>query len=560
MTGHGGWPLNVVPHARPGAVLRRDLLPARATPGHAELAAGARGDRRRLERAPRRDPRAGAGGSPSGCAARRALRAVRRADRPRPRSTRRWHAAQAYDRQPRRLRRRPKFPPPRRSSSCSPAASARCRSQRCGRWPRGGIHDQVGGGFARYAVDALDRPALREDALRQRAARARLPARLAGRAATRCCAASCEETLDSSLRELRGPEGGFYSALDADSEGEEGKFYVWSLDELREALGGRRRGGDRLLRRHGAGNFEGTNVLESRGPAAAEQRDAHPRAAAEVREQRVRPGLDDKRLTAWNALRSRALADAGARLEREDYLAAARASADFLLARPARRPRPAAAHLERTARRKLNAYLEDHAFLLEALLVLYEATFEPRWFAAARELADTIIERFADPEQRRVLLHLRRPRAARRAAQGPRGQPHPVGLVERGARPPAPRGAHRRGHLRAPRPVRARLVHVLAPRHPQAFGHLLQALDFPSRPPREVALAGEDRERARAGLRERAPARGRAGRRRGRRRRAAAEGRTPVDGRAAAYVCERFACRRPVTDPGELAALLSSGD
>ena len=117
-----------------------------------------------------------------------------------------------------------------------------------------------------------------------------------------------------------------------------------------------------------------------------------------MREERVWPGLDDKRLTAWNALMIAALADAGAVLERPDYVDAAAGCAEFVL----RDLRDDDGRLLRTwkdGEAKLNAYLQDHAFLLEALLVLYEATFDPRWFAAARELADTMIERFADAER-----------------------------------------------------------------------------------------------------------------------------------------------------------------
>ena len=122
------------------------------------------------------------------------------------------------------------------------------------------------------------------------------------------------------------------------------------------------------------------------------------RALFEARAQRVRPGLDDKRLTSWNALAIAALADAGAVLGREDYLDAARACAEFVL----EQLRDADGHLLRTykdGRAHLNAYLEDHAFLLEALLALYEASFETRWFTEARALAETMIERFGDPER-----------------------------------------------------------------------------------------------------------------------------------------------------------------
>ena len=136
------------------------------------------------------------------------------------------------------------------------------------------------------------------------------------------------------------------------------------------------------------GNFEGCNVLVAAGPPP-DDLDAIRERLLEVRERRVRPGLDDKRVTSWNALMLSALADAGATLEREDYLPAARDCAEL---RPGRGCATPDGRLLRTFNRgqaKLPGLLEDHAFLLEALLVLYEATFEPRWFAEARALADT---------------------------------------------------------------------------------------------------------------------------------------------------------------------------
>ena len=150
-----------------------------------------------------------------------------------------------------------------------------------------------------------------------------------------------------------------------------------------------------------AGNFEGGNILHLAGGVDAAEPEGLAemrRALYEARAKRVWPGLDDKRLTAWNALMIAALAEAGAVLGREDYLEAARACAEFVWTRAARRRR----HLLRTykdGRAHLNAYLEDHAFLLEALLTLYEASFETAWFERARELADTLLARFADAER-----------------------------------------------------------------------------------------------------------------------------------------------------------------
>ena len=268
----------------------------------------------------------------------------------------------------------------------------------------GGINDQIGGGFARYATDVAWTVPHFEKMLYDNALLARAylhgwqvsGGREGGDPILR---RTVEETLDWALREMTGPEGAFHSALDADSEGVEGRFYVWSVGELRAVLGD---DADAAIAWFGAGeqgNFEGANILESRG--AEPQPDVRERIRAALRaarDERIRPGLDDKRLTAWNGLMIRALAEAGAVLERDDYLAAARRAAAFVLDEM----RAADGRLLRTynaGEAKLNAYLEDHAFLLEALVTLYESTFEPRWFAAARELADDIIERFGDPER-----------------------------------------------------------------------------------------------------------------------------------------------------------------
>src|SRR3954454_16042165 len=228
----------------------------------------------------------------------------------------------------------------------------------------GGIHDQVGGGFARYAVDRTWTVPHFEKMLYDNAllARAYLHGwQVSGDDALR---EVCERTLDWVLREMRGPEGMFYSALDADSEGVEGKFYVWTVEEIIGALG---RDADAALDWFGAtdeGNFEGANVLEARGPEPdpLTKRQIRERLL-EVRAQRVWPGLDDKRLTSWNALMIAALAEAGAVLERPDYVNVARSAATTLL----RVHRDAGGRLLRTSdgeQAKLNAYLEDHAFLL----------------------------------------------------------------------------------------------------------------------------------------------------------------------------------------------------
>jgi uncharacterized protein YyaL (SSP411 family) len=429
----------------------------------------------------------------------------------------------------------------------------------------GGMIDQIGGGFARYAVDATWTVPHFEKMLYDNAllARAYLHGWLmTGDGAFRRIT---EETLEFVARELRGPEGGFLSALDADSEGVEGKFYVWTVAELREALDPA--DVEAALAWLGVtdeGNFvdphhpqPGWNVLTGRGPEPpAEVRSRIREALMAALADRVRPGLDDKRLTAWNGLAIHAFAEAGAALGRQDFVDVAVRGAEFVVTSL----RGPDGHLLRTwkdGEGKLNAYLEDHAFLLEAMLALYEATFDPRWFAEARTLADAILERFADPDpeaggffatssdheqlvvRRKDLEDAPIPSGSSSAA---------VGLL---------RLAELTGEARYEEAAvsHLRLVAPLLGRHPQAFAHALVALDLLVSPRQEVALAGEDvaelagvvRERLRPGTVLAGPPGDGV---------PLMEGRAPVDGTAAAYVCERFACRMPVTEADELRALL----
>ncbi|HLM08363.1 MAG TPA: thioredoxin domain-containing protein [Thermoleophilaceae bacterium] len=420
----------------------------------------------------------------------------------------------------------------------------------------GGMYDQIGGGFARYSVDARWLVPHFEKMLYDNALLAR--AYLHGWQVTgeELFRRVCEETLDWALREMRGREGGFYSALDADSEGEEGRFYVWTLPELREALAGEP-DSDEAIAWFGAtdrGNFEGRNI-PVRGPGMPDRLDAWRQRLYDVRARRAWPGLDDKRLTSWNALMIAALAEAGAVVERPDYLEAAARAAGFVLGDL----RDSGGRLLRSwkdGEAKLNAYLEDHAYLLEALISLYEASFEPHWFSEARALADTMIERFADDEQGGFFEtssdHERL--VARRKDL----EDHPIPSGNASAAYGLLRLAALTGeHEYETRAVSVlRLLHELAPKHPQAFGHLLQALDFHLSPVREVALVGDDLEPlervVRGAFRPHLVLAG--GRADGV---PLLEHREPVNGRAAAYVCERFTCKAPVTEPRELEALLT---
>ena len=421
----------------------------------------------------------------------------------------------------------------------------------------GGIYDQVGGGFSRYSVDARWIVPHFEKMLYDNAllARAYLHAfQVSGEPFFERVA---RETLDWALRELRQDGGRLRERARRRLRGRRGE--VLRLDARRGARRARPRPRgrrDRALR-----DDRGRATSRARTSPSARRRtrsgcDEIKAGLLAARERRVRPGLDDKRLTAWNALMISALADAGAVLGEPRYRDAAVAAAEFVL----RDLRDDSGRLLRSynqGRAHLNAYLEDHAFLLEALLTLYEATFEPRWFVAARALADEILDRFADPQRGGFFSTAadHEPLIARR--KDLEDAPIPSGASA------AAFGLLRLGRLTGEARYEdaalgvIRLLHTVAPQHPNAFGHLLQAIDFQLADVREVALVGDDREPLERVVREAfRPHVVLAGGTDGDVPLLA--GREPVDGRAAAYVCERFACQRPVTEPDELRALLDS--
>ena len=423
----------------------------------------------------------------------------------------------------------------------------------------GGIYDQIGGGFARYSVDAAWLVPHFEKMLYDNAllARAYLHGwQTLGHDRYR---RACEETLDWALREMRGPEGGFFSALDADSEGEEGRFYVWTPEQIGAVLGEDAAEAIEFYGVSERGNFEGRNILHLAGGAAAPEPaglgDAK-RALYEARAERVWPGLDDKRLTSWNALMIAALAEAGAVLGREEYLEAARGCAEFVLGSL----RDSDGRLLRTYKdgeARLNAYLEDHAFLLEALLTLYESSFEPRWFEAAEELAETMLARFGDPEHGGFFSTSddHESLIARRKEVG--DHPIPSGNSS------AAMGLLRLAALTGERSYEQRAESVFrlfakpAAQHPEAFAHLLRALDFHLSPTKEVALVGGDLTELAAAVRsQHRPHLVLAGGPEGATAPPLLLHRSTVDGQSAAYVCEHFTCQAPLTEVEPLAASL----
>ncbi|HYW74278.1 MAG TPA: thioredoxin domain-containing protein [Pyrinomonadaceae bacterium] len=272
----------------------------------------------------------------------------------------------------------------------------------------GGMYDQLGGGFHRYSVDAKWLVPHFEKMLYDNALLARLYLHIYQLTKDDFARRIAEETLDYVAREMTDAGGGFYSSQDADSEGEEGKFFVWSRAEVFETLGDQ----DAPLFCDyydvtGHGNFEGENILHvttsfealaakhnlTIGQTCQIIRDSR-RKLFEVREQRVKPGRDEKILTAWNGLMLASFAEAAAILKRDDYRDVARANARFLLSEMQRDG--ALLRTCKDGQAKLNGYLEDYACLIDGLIALYEATGELEWIEKAIALADTMVDQFWD--------------------------------------------------------------------------------------------------------------------------------------------------------------------
>lgn len=275
---------------------------------------------------------------------------------------------------------------------------------------RGGMYDVVGGGFARYSVDDVWLVPHFEKMLYDNAQLAR--AYLHGYLITKDehLRKVCERTLDFVQRELCNAQGGFLSSLDADSEGEEGKFYVWKWEEIQKEIGDKEIR-DLLIAAYAItdeGNFEGKNILRRDKTddelaklfkldiaKVATRLEAGRAALFEARNQRVRPGTDDKVLTSWNALMLIAFAEAGRYLKRDDYTEIAKKNAEFLLQEL--HPGDRLLRSWRADRAEHNGYLEDYAALILGLLALYQTDPDARWFAEARKLVAEMLEHFRDP-------------------------------------------------------------------------------------------------------------------------------------------------------------------
>jgi hypothetical protein len=419
---------------------------------------------------------------------------------------------------------------------------------------RGGMYDQVAGGFHRYSVDDRWLVPHFEKMLYDNAQLARLYLhawQVTGNAFFRTIT---EEILDYVVREMTDPAGGFYSTQDADSEGVEGKFFVWTPAEIRQVLGEE---AEAFMAAYGVtrhGNFEGKNILEFVGdmdqrPALAKAR----RQLFEAREQRVHPGRDEKVLSSWNGLMLAAFAEAARALDRDDYRRVAERNANFLL-RELLTEDGRLFHTWKTGRAKQNGFLEDYAYLVEGLLELYQTTFEPRWFVAAHELAETTIARFQSPDggffdtsdDHETLIA--RPRDLQDNAT-PSGNAMAVTTLLKLAG-----FTHDLGYVDFAYQALAQMQPMMS-QYPLGFGQWLQALAYALSQPREIAIVG-DPEAAdtqallnivRTGYRPfQVVAMGSPNAQR-----PAVpllEARGLVNGQAAAYVCRDFTCQAPATE------------
>ena len=437
----------------------------------------------------------------------------------------------------------------------------------------GGIYDQVGGGFHRYSTDEDWLVPHFEKMLYDNALLARLylhAYQVTGAQAYRRIA---EETLDYALREMVTPQGIFQSAQDADTEGVEGKFFVWSPAELAEVLG--ERDAARMARYFDVtarGNFEGSSILHFTDELRSDLRgDAQEvwsfieiaRAKLyEARSLRVAPGIDDKALTAWNGLLLASLAEAGAVLGNRKYCDAAAACADFLVSSLIQDGRVLRTHKDGVS--KLNGYLEDYAFLIDGLLALHDATLEPRWLTAAISLGRSMVDLFWDKatgqfydtgsDHEQLIV---RPRDLSDNAL-PSGSSAACSVLLRLSVYTGDDDM-RNMAAQALRSARELMVRV-----PSGSGNWLCALDFYLSPPREVVITGEPADERTRALhseihRHYLPNRVVLGLGGGGEfaELPLAVGRYEEDKPPTAYVCEQYMCRLPTSDHVELARQLA---
>ena len=418
----------------------------------------------------------------------------------------------------------------------------------------GGIHDQVGGGFARYSVDAHWLVPHFEKMLYDNAQLARLYLWAGIELGRPDLIDVARKTLDYIARDLCHPDGAFFSSEDADSEGVEGKFYVWTLDEMRETLGDHAEEAIAYFGVTQAGNFEGANILQVVGDRPPSDLDAIKATLLEARSKRIRPGLDDKVIASWNGLAIRAFAEAGAALGEDRYLRIAQNAADFISERLIVDGKLVRSW--RDGQTSVPGFLDDHAGMAAGLFTLFAATGDQRWYEQAIGLVD-LLSLFVNPDGGFYSNSNEAEDLVKR----------PTDVTDN----PLPSG----NALAAEALLLASLytgndewrrlsesalaaIGLLAERYPSMVGHHL-AVAYSAADTKELAIVGDEwRDLARvywAGYRPGvalAPTAGET---------SAVpllEGRTG-HGETLAYVCQNFVCELPVSDGKALAAQLGGG-
>ena len=446
----------------------------------------------------------------------------------------------------------------------------------CDKMANGGMYDQLAGGFHRYSTDARWLVPHFEKMLYDNALLSRLYLHYFQVSGEQPARETVEGILDYVLREMVHPEGGFFSTQDADSEGHEGKFFVWDIKEIQQPLGEK----DAAIFSSyynvtEAGNFEGKNipnvtrskedVAKSVGISKAELETSlqeSRRKLFELRETRIKPDRDEKILTAWNGLMLASFAEAGVILNRPDYTEAARRNAEFVLSNLRENGR-----LLRTwkdGRAKFNAYLEDYAFLSEGLLTLFETTGELRWLKESLALTDLMIEEFWDEEsggffftgKSHESLIVRSKDYFDNAT--PSGNSVAAIVLLRLA------ALTGRDNYRNLATAVLREMGDQVRRYPSGFGSALSAVDFLLSTPKEVAIVGKDLADIRPLLAEtwrryipnKVVAPGVSDDREAVQTTPLLANRPLLNTLPTAYVCEHFACKQPVTDVTELSAQL----
>jgi uncharacterized protein YyaL (SSP411 family) len=427
----------------------------------------------------------------------------------------------------------------------------------------GGLYDQIGGGFHRYSTDDRWLVPHFEKMLYDNALLARVYLDAWRVTSNPLYRRITEEVLDFIVREMRDPNGGFYSTQDADSEGIEGKFYVWDLDEFRAVAGPDGELLARYLDVTGHGNWEEHNILNvpmppdvfckleniSEDDLKAKFETARPKLYA-AREKRIHPGRDEKILTDWNGLALRAFADAATYLGREDYRQIAESNAEFVFKTLWDGNR--LLHNFKDGRARFNAYLDDYANVADGLLSLYQLTFEERWLERAEALADHIIDKFWDSENGGFYFTDIGHEALITRTKDYFDNATPSGnsvaadvLVRLGA-------LLERNDLTEKAKRLFESTGSLLAQYPSGFGRLLEAIDFYLGPSKEVAVvvAGKDADSFITAYRKRylprtVIAAGETGTI------ALLRDRPAIGGKSTAYVCENMTCQRPVTDVGE---------